>query len=109
MEALERKLDQLLKDDSNPNLYNEIGVLLYQMKDWKNAQLYFQRACELNPKNKDFLYNNASVLFEQCDWRKALSIYQNYFELQPDDKEVLQKVRDIYYLLGEYEQGAKIN
>jgi tetratricopeptide (TPR) repeat protein len=108
MDNLERKLDQLLKDHTNPFLFNEIGVFLYQMKDWMNARLYFQRACELNPENKDFLYNFASVLYVQSEWQEALSFYQAYLELQPDDNEVLQKVGNIYYMWGNYDQAGEI-
>jgi tetratricopeptide (TPR) repeat protein len=108
MENLERQLDQLIKEHANPYLFNEIGVFLYQMKDWMNARLYFQRAYKLDSENKDFLYNYASALYALSEWREALSIYQAYIALQPDAKEVQQKIGDLYYLIGEYEHAGEI-
>lgn len=103
IEDLERKLDQLLKEPSNPQLLNEIGVILYQMKDWQSAELYLQRAYQLCPRNADFLYNNASLQYVQCKWQQAITFYQAYLELHSDDKDVIEKVENLCYLLGDYQ------
>ena len=105
---LERKLDQLLKEPKNPQLYNEIGVLLYQVKDLENAELYLKRAYALNPSNKDILYNYASLLYFQSKWQVAISIYQAYAAFDPDDKSVMEKVKNCYYQLGEYEKNVQL-
>lgn len=108
MEDLERKLDQLLKEPTNPHFFNEIGVLLCRVKDWENAEMYFQRAYQLNTLNSDILYNYASFLYQRAQFQKAIPIYQAYLELHIDDKKVLQKMGDCYYLLGEYELAGKM-
>ncbi len=107
IEQLERKLDKLQKEPQNPILFNDIGTLLYQMRDWKNAELYLQKAYELCVSNKDILYNYASLLYSQFKWQKAVSIFKQYLELNPEDKEVIKKLGDACYLLGEYETAAK--
>ncbi|WP_242975227.1 tetratricopeptide repeat protein [Anaerovirgula multivorans] len=108
IEGLERKLDQLMKEPNNPLLFNQIGVLLYQVKDWKYAEMYFKRAYQLSPVNKDILYNYASLLYQQAQFQKAIPLYEAYLELLKDDKEVMQKVRNCYYQLGEYESAGKM-
>lgn len=108
IDDLERKLDQLLEEPDDAQLFNDIGVLLYLVKDQKNAELYFQKAYELNPINRDILYNYASLLHLQCHWRKAVTIYQDYLKLYPDDREVAEKLGDCYYQLGGYDQAAKV-
>ncbi|MBS4025592.1 MAG: tetratricopeptide repeat protein [Clostridia bacterium] len=107
IEDLERKLEQLLKEPGNPHLFNQIGVLLYEVEDWQSANVYFQRGYELSPQDQDILYNYAALLYQQAQWQQAIPIYQAYLEAQPEDKEVLQRVGDIYYLLGEYEEAGK--
>lgn len=108
IEDLERKLDQLLEDPDDAQLFNDIGVLLYQVRDQKNAELYFQKAYELNPAKEDILYNYASLLYLQCHWQKAVTIYLNYLKLHPEDGKVAEKVGDCYYQLGEYDQAARM-
>ncbi len=104
---LEGKLDQLLREPCNFQLLNGIGVLLYQMKDWDNAGMYFQRAYELNPEDRDILYNYASLLHLQSQWDKAILVYEAYLGLEPGDRAVMEKTGDAYYQLGEYELAAK--
>ncbi|OIJ16769.1 hypothetical protein BKP37_05970 [Anaerobacillus alkalilacustris] len=102
VEIIERKLDQLLMEPSNSGLINEIGVLLYRMKDWKSAELYFQKAYQLRPKNHDIVYNYAAVLNVQSKWKQAITIIHHYLELVPNDEEVMEKLADCYYLIGDY-------
>jgi len=108
IENLERKLDCLVKEPENFLHFNQVGVLLYQVKDWKNAELYFQRAFQLNPMDRDILYNYALLLYQQGQYEKAGSLYQAYLEIDPLDEEVREKAGDCYYLLGEYEQAVRM-
>lgn len=108
VEKLERKLDQLLLEPSSPQLLNQIGVLLYQMKDWQNAEVYFQRAYQLNERNEDILYNFASVLYRLGKWQEAITFYQTYLELCPNDENVIEKVGDCSYQLGDYQLARKM-
>lgn len=108
VEDLERKLDQLLKEPDNSQLFNEIGVLLYQMKDLKSAEMYLLRAYQLSTINEDILYNYGLLLYLNSQWEKTIHIYKAYLELHENDKEVMEKMGDSYYLLGEYESAAKM-
>ena len=106
IENLERKLDQLLREPDNSELINEIGVILYQMKDWKNAEIYLQRAYQMNPNDDDILYNYAFILYFDSKWEKAIPILKTYLSLNPDEPEIIKKLGDSYYHLGEYEPAA---
>jgi len=108
IENLERKLDQLLKEPDHSQLFNEIGVMLYQMKDWKNAEVYLQRAWELNPGDDDILFNYALLLYLHAQWEKCILIFKAYLSLHPDDLETIKKMGDSYYQLGEYESAARM-
>ncbi|WP_163538223.1 tetratricopeptide repeat protein [Gracilibacillus sp. YIM 98692] len=107
IEVLQRKLDQLMKEPDNPDLYNDIGVLLYQLKDWHNAEMYLQKAYQLDSSNKDVLYNYAQLLNEQYQWEKSISIYTAYLDMEPNDIEVIQKVGNTCYLIGDYQKAQK--
>lgn len=107
-EDLERKLDRLMTDPTNPQLFNEIGIILYQLKDEKSALMYFERAYELCPLDGDILYNYGVVLHVQYKWRKAISIYQDYLQLYPDDNKIIEKMGEAYYQLGDYDLAANM-
>ena len=108
MDDMERKLELLLRNPENAQRFNEVGVILYRVKDWKNSALYFQKAYELNPTDKDILYNYAFLLAQQSHCRKAVLLYQQYLELYPEGMEVMEKLGDLYYRLGEYESAENI-
>jgi tetratricopeptide (TPR) repeat protein len=108
IENLERKLDRLLKEPDNSKLFNEIGAFLYQMKDWENAEMYFERALKLNPVDEEIMYNYALLLCQQYQWDKAIPAFEAYLELHQDDQEIMKKMGDSYYCLGEYESAAKM-
>ncbi|NMB96948.1 MAG: tetratricopeptide repeat protein [Clostridiaceae bacterium] len=108
IEDLERKLDQLVRMPDDPRILNDIGVLLYQLEDWKNAEMYLQRAWELDPTNKDILYNYGLLLHLQFKLQEAVRIFEVYLELYPDDRDVVEKMGDSYYQLGECEAAAKM-
>lgn len=108
IDKLQRGLDKLLKDPENYQLYNEIGVVLYQMKDWDLAETYFRRAYRLNIGNIDVLYNYAVILHKQFKYDKAVSVYQEYLSLVEEDDNVRIKLGECFYLLGEYASAKKV-
>jgi Putative Zn-dependent protease, contains TPR repeats len=108
IEHMDQLLDRLMKDPDNPLLLNEIGVLLYHMKDWNNAEQYFRRAFELSPADEDVLYNYGSFLYFTARWDEAASIFKEYLTLRPDDSEIAHKYGDSCYLAGSYQSAAAI-
>ncbi|SCG83156.1 hypothetical protein DW1_1586 [Proteiniborus sp. DW1] len=108
IEDLDRKLDQLTKNPTNSCILNDIGVLLYRVNDWENAEKYFHRAYELDSKNGDILFNYALILYKQDKFREAIFIYEAYLKFYEYDKEVIQKLGDCYFMIGEYGLASKM-
>ena len=107
IDDLNRKLDRLMMDPDNAELYNTIGTILCQVKDWGNAEHYLRRAYALNPSDRGILYNYAGILYLRQKYRKAASVCRAGLKLDPTDPGLLEKLSDICYLQGEYEEAAK--
>jgi len=111
-----------LKED--PEVYRKMADIFFNRKDFKNAYRYYKKVLSLNPKmRKDILPNyikSVKVLaernFQNKNYRKSLSFYTEYLSVYPRDVKILEKVGDIYRLLGNkrtaisyYEKVMKIN
>lgn len=107
IDDLNRKLDRLMTEPDNADLYNTIGTILCRFKDWDNAEKYLQRAYELNPIDKDILYNYTVILYLRQKYREAASFCRAGLEIEPRDPRFLEKLGDICYLQGEYTEAAK--
>jgi tetratricopeptide (TPR) repeat protein len=104
---LNRKLNRLMKEPDNAGLYHSIGTILCQFKDWDNAERYLQRAYELRPWDRDILYNYAVTLYLRQKYREAVLVCRAGLKTDPKDPKLLEKLGDICYLQGEYEEAAK--
>lgn len=104
---LERKLELLLRSPRDAGVYNDIGVILYQMNDPENAEAYLHRAYELLPSNPDILYDYAVILFARLKWREAIPILEKVLDVDPKSIEIRAKIGDAYYQLGKYDEAAK--
>jgi len=107
-ENLEKKLDSLLINPSNSQLYNEIGVLLYEISDFDKSQMYLEKAYHLCPKDKDVLYNYGLLLYHKLKLKEAKSIFKKYIKVEPNDIDVLEKMVDVYYRLDDYKMASKM-
>jgi tetratricopeptide (TPR) repeat protein len=105
-DMLKRKLERLLKEPENHELYNDIGAMLYELKDYENAQNYLKKAWELSPSDANILYNYAHALYALFEWRRAAEVFGAYLELRPKDRAAIEKTADAYYQLGEYGLAA---
>lgn len=108
IDDLERKSDKMRRSPDDAKNYNDIGVILYQLKDWDNAEKYLCRAYELDPAYPDTQYNYGMLLYHRLKWREAISVFQVYLSSNPDDRKVREKTGDAYYHLEKYEEAAKI-
>lgn len=108
LDLLKRKLDRLLSAPDDAGLYNDIGVLLYRLKDWENAENYLCRAYELLPSDPDILFDYAVILCRNRKWRKALPLFQLLLRDDPGCRKIIEKAGDACYHLGKYEKAARI-
>jgi type IV pilus assembly protein PilF len=107
LDSLNRKLGRLIREPDNHELYNDIGVLLFELKDYGNAQKYLACAWEIAPSNPDILYNYAQALYACFEWSKSVEIFKQYVVFQPNDNTAIEKIADACYQLGDFCSAAR--
>ena len=108
IEKLDRELERLVIHPNHAETYNAIGVLLYQIGDLKNAEIYMNRAYKLNFANDDILYNYGLVLYENVKYKDSLEICRQYQCIQSEDEFARNKIQEISYILENDELGMNI-
>jgi cytochrome c-type biogenesis protein CcmH/NrfG len=78
-------LANLKADPNNSDLLNQIGTLYKATHQFKEAQGYFQRAIEANPKNVASRTDLASCLFYQGDTDGAIQQIEKSLTYEPKD------------------------
>jgi tetratricopeptide (TPR) repeat protein len=73
------------KDASIPEVYQNLGSLYAQKKDWTNAEASFQKALELKPGNVDLTSALARVYQESGQSDKAMALMSKAAEGNPSD------------------------
>ncbi|WP_457622410.1 tetratricopeptide repeat protein [Persephonella sp.] len=115
------KASSLKKDAA---VLRKIADIYFEKSDYEKAYDYYKKAVTLDPKiRKEILQNYVKSIkvlaersFQNKRYRKALSLYLEYLSMYPRDVKVLEKVGDLYRLLGDkktaisyYEKIMKIN
>jgi tetratricopeptide (TPR) repeat protein len=73
------------KNKNNAQLYAELGDLLLQAKDWKQAADALKRASELNPGIAVWHYKQATAHEESQSWSYAESSFIKAVDLDPNN------------------------
>ncbi|WDV47440.1 hypothetical protein PV797_07115 [Clostridiaceae bacterium M8S5] len=107
MEKLKTILERLIMQPTNYRMFNDIGVILYQLRDYENSYRFINRAYELDKTNKTILYNYASILYECSKFKEAVEIYKECLNTNQSSTEIMQSIIDCYYILGKYELATK--
>ncbi len=79
------------KDAQNAKAFNMRGVANFELKDYANAILDYEKAIQLDPKDYKPYFNRASVKMEKSDWEGALNDCEKAAEIQPDTAEIYVK------------------
>lgn len=107
IDDLQRKLDRLMMEPDNADLYRSVGTILRQVRDWDNAERYLCRAYALGPSDSGMLCDYADILYRRLKYREAAVVCRAGLKIGPEDPELLEKLGDVCYLLGEYKEAAK--
>ncbi|MDD3064909.1 MAG: tetratricopeptide repeat protein [Endomicrobiaceae bacterium] len=103
-EPLLRELTEMTKETV---CFIEYINLLFVKNDIKTAELYIQKALDLNIKNIEIKFLQAKLYRTQEYLTKAINIYNDIL-LKTDDKEsVYIELAEIYFLQGQYEEAIK--
>lgn len=83
----------------------EEGVKFFQKKNFKQAQVYFEKTLEAAPKSSPTLENLSKSYIETKDYDKAEKILKYFISLNKKDDPVAYKLLyDIYSTLNKYDE-----
>ncbi len=124
--AIEYLNTAIAKDPNNAQLYDVMGrVYETGLKDFANAEKYFQKALEINPDYIEALSNLGRIYYNQGVnkqgeanmindskqyqeelavakdfFKKALPYFEKAHEMKPEEREYMTALRGIYYNLN---------
>lgn len=124
--AIEYLNTAIAKDPNNAQLYDVMGrVYETGLKDFENAEKYFQKALEINPDYIESLSNLGRIYYNQGVnkqgeanmindskqyqeelavakelFKKALPYFEKAHQMKPEEREYMTALRGIYYNLN---------
>jgi tetratricopeptide (TPR) repeat protein len=85
--------------------YNQMGVIYYRKKAYKDAYDCYTKAIEYNNTNAVFHNNIGTMFFETHDYQNALKAIQRAVELDPNYTDALANLASTYGTLKDYENA----
>ena len=83
----------------------EEGIKFFQKKDFKQAQLYFEKTLEVAPNSSPTLENLSKSYLETGDYEKAEKILKHFISLNKEDDQIAYKLLyEIYSTLNQYDE-----
>lgn len=79
----------ILKVNNNPVFYHELGKNLLNLKKFPEAEKAFQRAVDLNPKERWYWNGLYDVYYQSKDYQKSIPVVQKLIEFDSNMKEDL--------------------
>jgi tetratricopeptide (TPR) repeat protein len=90
-DALEMSKKTIDKEPTNSSYLDTYGWIFYKLKDYKNAQIYIEKAVKIQPNAT--LYQHMGDVYEGMgDIVKALKYWNQALKMEPDNKDVQYKV-----------------
>jgi tetratricopeptide (TPR) repeat protein len=71
------------RTDLNAETLMEIGVVLFQQRDFVRAGEAFKRVTDLRPNSRDAWYNYANALYAAENWAPLVPVAEQLIELDP--------------------------
>ena len=124
-EAINYLNTAISKDPKNVQLYDVMGRVYEMMKDYNNAEVYFNKALEINPEYIESIANLGRIYYNQgvtqqgdanmIDdakkyqeelakakelFKKALQYFEKAHKAKPDNRDYMTALRGIYYNLN---------
>ncbi len=83
----------------------EEGIKFFQKKDFKKAQIYFEKTLEVAPNSSPTLENLSKSYLETRDYEKAEKILKHFISLNKEDDQIAYKLLyEIYSSLNQYDE-----
>lgn len=83
------------------------GLLLCKDKKCDEAEKFFRKAIELDPKSSEPWYELGNCQYNRKHEKDALVSYQKCYELDPKKANIVTYTYDAFIYVGEYEKCAK--
>jgi tetratricopeptide (TPR) repeat protein len=98
---------QLLKDPSNPELYNKRCQLYIQYKQFEVAIGDAKRAIRLDSSKADYFITLADVYFAQNKTRQTKDILERLAIKFPESTETLMKLSELFFIVKQYQKAIE--
>ncbi|MBE9039957.1 tetratricopeptide repeat protein [Oscillatoriales cyanobacterium LEGE 11467] len=89
-------------------LWNQLGDIYFQRKEWSNALNAYKRADRLDPKNPDFLADIGDTLSQLNRHSEAIVVYQQAIDLARKNPTFLFKQGEALARLGDDEEAIGV-
>jgi Flp pilus assembly protein TadD len=95
-------------DESRVNWMNELGILYYEMNDFKNAVIYFNKAKDKGfPQSASFIENLAYSYVYSGDFATGEKMLMDQWAKKPGNKDILRDLADAYYQRKLYDKSLE--
>lgn len=85
-------LAKLKADPNNPTLLNQIGIVYRSAHQFKQAQEYFEKSLQIDPKNPDVRTDMAACMFYEGDTDGALAQLEKALTYNPKHPGALMNI-----------------
>lgn len=90
---------------NNPVLYNELGKNFLALKKYADAQRAFQKAVDLNPKERWYWNGLYDVFYETKDYQQSIIVVQKLIEF---DKNFQDDLVSLYMYTRQFEKALAL-
>ena len=106
-EEAKKTIDFAIKlEPNNSNIISEYGILLHKLND-SNAEKYFKKAIEIDPKNHLILNDYCTFLLNNNRYEDAKTVLETVLVLNPDDFFIIDTLRHVLIQLKQYNVAKK--
>lgn len=95
-------------DPTRVNWMNELGILYYEMNNFKSAVVYFNLAKEKGfPQSSSFIENLAYSYVYSGDFATGEKMLLELWAKKPGNKDILRDLADAYYQRKQYDKSLE--
>jgi superkiller protein 3 len=104
--AIEYYQQAIALDPAHVGAYNNMGVAYYDLKNYREAIRYCQKAIDIDPNPE--AYNNLGIAYEGLkNYREAIRYYQKAIDLDKNDAAAYGNMGKAYNYLNNYHEAIR--
>ncbi len=96
---------ELLKDPSNPELYNKRAVIYASLRQFTEAQNDAKRSIKMDSTKADYYLALVDIYYAQNNTRMSKDLLEIIEKRFPDNMEALLKLSELHFLVKQYQTG----